>query len=81
MAMQLIPSGISTFEPNRFISKPVSVSKGPLQLFSTARLPKGKVWLILGRKELGNIKIGTKDNPADDPARDVDLRKPEVAKG
>ena len=34
---------------------------------------------LAGRKSMGNTKVGTKDNPSDDPSRDVPLRDPAPA--
>ena len=36
-------------------------------------------WQVLGRKALANFRNGTKENPSDDPSRDVPLRAPSPA--
>ena len=35
---------------------------------------------IANRKVIGNLKVGTADNPSDDPSREVELRKPQKPK-
>ena len=35
---------------------------------------------IANRKVIGNLKVGTADNPSDDPSLEVDLRKPQKPK-
>ena len=42
-------------------------------------LRKNVGWFVMVRKTLDNLHAGTKDNPADDPSRREELRKPEPA--
>ena len=70
-------------------SRHINGTDSAVSLFSSAkgrspshllngRLKQLSARKIYGRKDLGNIKVDTKKNPADDPSRFVELRVPDV---